>query len=452
MTILSLTLASVFLSIQTPSVKPRVTAVVLPQSLELGQELPPIALTADEASLIALEKNPKLHLARAALHGARGNTIQVRSGLLPKLSLSSSATDTDTIKSSSNSSNSSVSAGGTTTSGSGSGGAAYSATLSLTQLIFDFGHTLALTRQAMANEKAAFHGLSRAGQDAVFLAKTAYYLFSLNASLVGVQEVNVTDRQAQLDLAQARFAAGSGEPSDVLAAQTNFAAAVQQLVLARSAALNARIALAVAIGIDPRTPITTMVSTETPLPTDFSTLYAEALKSRPDLLQSIQQLRAAGYEVEAARTNNAPSLSLNAGYSGRGTNNIDSNQSATIGLGLTWAIFDGLATRGRQISAAADLDSARATLVELQLTIGGDVASAWASLTFAQQRVPIAESELKNATESLRIATGRFRAGVGAFITVTDAENSLVTAQQSLVSAQNGLATATANLRHAVGL
>ncbi|MDR3690158.1 MAG: TolC family protein [Fimbriimonas sp.] len=419
--------------------QPHVTPVLMPQDVSLGVDIGSVQVTAAEAAHIAVEKSPKLRLARAQLLGAHGNTIQARSGLLPSVSLNSSRTSVTSIRGGGNSANG------------GGGGNSTSADLSASQLLFDFGHTVALTRQAMASEKAAFHALGRAEDDLIFQTKLAYYLLSLNAGLVGVQEANVKDRQAQLDLAQARVTAGPGEPSDLLAAQTNLAEAIQQLVLARSVALSARIALAIAIGIDPRTPISESDSAEPGIAADFAGLYRQALETRPDLLQSIQLLRAAGYEVEASRTVTAPALSIGAGYSASGPNDFSTNRSTSLGISLSWAIFDGFNSRGKRIAAQADLDTAKANLAELQLSIGSDVATAWSALQYAQQRLPITQGELTNATESLRIAAGRYKAGIGPFLGVTDAEASLVTARQAVVSANTSVSVALATLRHAVG-
>ena len=424
---------------QVTQVQPKFTPAPLPQDIKLGDDLVVVKVTAAEAGHIAMEKSPKLRLARALLAGAHGNTISAQSGLLPQVSVNASRNEVDVVR------------GGSSSSGNSNGGGGYTASLSVSQLIFDFGHQLALTRQAIANEKAAFHGLSRAEQDVIFSTKAAFYTFTLDAALVTVQEANVKDRQAQLALAQARVDAGPGEPSDLITAKTNLAEATQQLVQARSTAMSARIALALGMGIDPRTPVAAAESDEPKSNSDFTAYYNRALDFRPDLLQSIQQLRAAGFEVQAARTNDAPVIGLTAGFTSNGKNDPTTNQTLSASLSVNWALFDGFNSHGKRLSAQADLETARATLAGLQLTIGSDVATAWSVLQFAEQRLPIAQSEETLATESLRVATGRYRAGIGSFLGVTDSEASLVTAQQSAASAKTAVSTAWAALRHAIG-
>jgi outer membrane protein len=419
---------------------------LLPSDVKVGEELQVVTISAAEAGRIAIDKSPSLRLARALVLSAHGLTIEARSGLLPNLGLSSSGTEIDNIRTSGS--------GGSSNSNSGtnnSQNSSLSAQLTLSQLLFDFGHTLALAQQALANEKAAIHRLTRSEQSLESQTKVAYYLFALNTEMVGVELENVKDRKAQEDLAQARVTAGPGEPSDLLVAQTNLAEAIQLLVVARNAALTTRIALATTMGIDPRTPIAPSNSTESTVASSFSDSYRQALGARPDLLQSLQQLSAAGYEVRAATTNDSPVLNLVAGYQGDGARSFGSNQTASIGLTLNWAIFDGFNTRGRKIAAQADLETARASLLGLQQTIGSDVATAWSNVQFAVQRLPLVQGEKNIATESLRIAEGRYKAGIGAFINVTDAEAALLTAKQAVLSAQNSLATAWVSLRFAIG-
>jgi outer membrane protein len=322
----------------------------------------------------------------------------------------------------------------------------------LHQLVFDFGRTLYSARQALATERAANHSYTRAEQDLVFNVKQDYYTYVEDLGLVKVQEADLANRQALLDLAQAQFNAGPGEPSDLLSAQTAVAASVQQLVQARNAALVAEVTLASAMGIDPRTPLTPSTTDEPSIEGSFAVLYQKALQTRPDLLASIQQLRAAGFQVAAAKSGNLPSLSLGVGYSTRGPDRPFPNQSASVSLGLTWSVFDDGLTQGNIMEAQANRETAAANLITTQINIGSQVATAWATLQFAEQQVPVTASEAKNAAESLRIAQGRWQAGVGTFIDVTTAQAALVTAQQAVVVAQAGLNTARAALKHAAGL
>lgn len=428
---------------QTPPVKPKLTPVPTLAPVIISGDLKSVAIKPDEAARIAVEKNPKIRIAKAAVDFAHGKLLEAKAPALPNITLGSALNDTTPLGTSSGSAT--TSSGGAAA----SQGASTSATLKF--LIFDFGHTVATIRQSSATERAAFHAYTRAEQDIAYQAKQAYYGLLQNEGLVRVQEANLADSQAQLDLAQARFNAGPGAPSDVLRAQTAVANATQLLVQAKAAVEQSQIALASAMGIDPRTPVTTLESEEPQLPGDLDALVKKALAVRPDLLQNLQQIRAAGFEIVAAKTNNAPAISLNASYASRGPVHFFDTQNGAIGLGLTWAIGDGGVAAGKSREAQADLLTAQSNLELLQITIGSDVAGNWSAMKYAEQRVAIAASSEKNAQENLRIAQGRFQSGLGTFLEVTDAEASLVTAREAVVSANAALMLARAGLKHAVG-
>ena len=430
---------------QTPPVKPKLTAVPSLAPVDISGTLKPVAISPDEAARVAIDKNPKVRIAQAAVDFAHGKFLEARAPALPTLTINSSGNDVTPIGPQSSSTN----GGGSLSAGSAGQGISSNATLKF--LVFDFGHTIALIRQSSATERAAFHAYSRAQQDAAFQAKQAYYQLLQNQGLVRVQEANLADRQAQLDLATARFNAGPGAPSDVLRAQTAVGDATQQLVQAKAAVLISQIALASAMGIDPRTPITTMDSSEPAISDDLDSLVNKALKVRPDLLQNLQQIRAAGYEVVAAKTNNAPSVSVNAIYAAKGISQPFDSQSGALGVALTWSIGDGGVAAGKTREADADLATAKMNLELIQIGIGSDVAGNWSAMKYAEQRVAIAASEEKNAQENLRIAQGRFQSGLGTFLEVTDAEASFVAAREAVVSANAALMIARAALRHAVG-
>ena len=448
------------IALQTPPVQPKLTPVPLPPAITLGTAVQTVSLNADEAAQIALTKSPSILLAKATVRNDRGAYQVAQSALLPSLSVSSSASDS-AVTAGSGSNSTTVSGSGTGTGGTGSGSTStasavssngFSNSATLRQLIFDFNRSLNTAREALATERAANHSLTRAEQTLVFTVKQDYYTYVLDLGLVKVQEANLANDQALLDQAKAQYNAGPGEPSDLLSAQTAVAAAVQQLVQARNTALVAEINLAAAMGIDPRTPITPSTTNEPSITDAFADLYQKALQTRPDLLASIQLLRASGFQVAASRVANLPSLSVVAGYGARGPDQPFPNQSASIGLNVAWSIFDSGLTQGQIMEAEASRQTAEANLITNQINIGSQVASAWSTLQFAQQQIPVTMDEEKDAAESLRIAQGRWQAGVGTFVDVTTAQTALVTAQQAVVNAQSNLNTAIASLRYAVGL
>ncbi len=88
---------------QTPPIPPQTVdtpvppTVTLPSPPALPSDVPDRPLTANEAARIALRLQPNILIARANILAAQGRTQQVRSGLLPTVSLSGSYTRVESL-------------------------------------------------------------------------------------------------------------------------------------------------------------------------------------------------------------------------------------------------------------------------------------------------------------------------------------------------------------------
>jgi outer membrane protein len=439
---------------QTQPVQPRIQATPLPpavvippppQDSPLPKDVPSRPLTADEAARIALANQPNIVAAQANILAAQGRTEQARSGLLPSVSLSAGYNRVNTLDASGN-------GGGPNTVGI-STATGYNSSVTIRQLIYDFNRTRDTVRQNRALERAANANLTRTQFDTILQVKQAFYTYVQNVRLIGVNESNLRNQQAQLALAEARAKSGLGAPIDVVRAQTNVAAAILNLNLAQNVAATSRVNLALLMGIDPRTPIQ---ASDAPEPgfeaTDINLLTQRAFNLRPEILQAQANIEAAKLSIGIAKTTNAPSIAATLSLSSRDVGNIPPrNDFATLGASINWTPFDSGLTSGRVREARANYDSARTQLTLAQLNITSDVAQAYVNLRTAEQRVVSAAAQVTNALEGVRLAEGRYRAGVTTFLEVTDAQTALVTAQTNQVNANSAVDQARAALARAIG-
>jgi outer membrane protein len=433
-----------------------------PPSLPPGVSVQP--LTADEAARIALARQPSITAARGAIVAAQGVTQQERSGLLPNLGVSASyskvwrlsgQTGTTGTTGGGGTAPGTPTSGGTGTTGTtGTGGtfSGFLASATVSQLIYDFNYTRSLVREARAQERAAMHNLSATQANVVLQVKQAFYIYVQNQRLVTVNEQNLTNRQSQLDLANARFRVGLGLASDVATAQTAVSTAVQNLTVARNNASLSAVNLAQLMGIDPRTPIQPAESGEPPLPSDDVNGFVQlALRQRPELLQAQATIQANQHALGAAKVFNAPTLRATLGPSAQGPQFFPQNDTFQIGVSLRFTPFDGGFTSGLVKEARGNLESAQAQLSSEQLTVTSDVSQAYLDVRSAEQRVAAAGSEVANAQEGVRIATGRYRAGLGQFVDILNAQQFLYTALNDRVDAQSALDQARAAFSRAIG-
>lgn len=476
---------------QTTPIQPKTPDIVVPPpiaSTTFGKALAP--LTEEEVVRLALRFQPSIEDARGAYQSAKGRAREQASDLGPTLAVTGTLARSDTIAGSSSNVSTSTSTGssgtgtggtgtggtgtgGTGTGGTGTGGTGTTTTgnsstfqsgskglftsgrlaIGVTQLLYDFGRTRDLVRQQRALAGAAGADLTRAQLDAARDARQRLADLAQDHRLVLVAERTVTNRQAELTLAQANLESGLYPPKDVVDAKTNLSIAVSALVVARANEASARIMLAQAIGIDPRTPLTAVDGLEpVAAPADPTELFTTALSERPEIRQARRTLEAAGYGVSAAKKTNSPSFSANASLGTSGTTDPFQGQSSSIGLGVNWNIFDSGYAAGAIEEAKGTQRSALANYRLAQQTVVADVGQAYVDLATAVQRVVVDEAGVANAREGVRLAVGRYRGGVGGLFTdITTAETQLFTAEQALETARGDAVRARAALDRAVG-
>ena len=451
------------LSEPTPPIVPPTKDVIVPPPVTLpappegenisGEAMPNAPLTADEAARIALQQQPDVTIANAGILAAQGRITQARSGLRPTFGVTAGYTQQRSLESTSGTATGGNTGGsGTPDAFSASSSNGLRLTATVRQLLFDFNRTRDAVRAAALREQAANANLTRVQADLVLTVKQAFYTLVENQRLVEVNEANLKNRQAQLDLAKARLGSGLGAPADVVRAQTEVAQAVFNLESARNLASTSRVNLALQMGIDGRTPLQVATSTEAEIiVNDVNELVQTALKQRPETALAQANIAAAQSDILVARKNNRPSLGagLSAGSRSRAFGYDNGSVRAT--LDLQWNPFDGGLTKGLVQEAQANILTAQAQLNRARQVIVSDVSQAYLNLRTAEQRVIAADAGVSNAEESVRIAEGRYRAGVAAFIEVTDAQTALITARTNRVNAISQVDQARAALRRALG-
>ncbi len=294
--------------------------------------------------------------------------------------------------------------------------------------------------------------MNQAMCDTAFQVKQAFYQFVQNKRLADVNEQEVSNRQAQLDLAQSRYNVGLGEPVDVYSAQTAKAEAILNLQIARDNVEQARIGLALAVGIDPLTPIDTADSSEPPVEgNDVNALVEQSLKQRPEALQALENLRSTGYAVKAAKSTNAPIVSGALNLITLGDQFLPQNDYLTVGISLSWNPLDGGLARGKVAEARANVLAAESQLNAIQQSIKADVASAYVNLRNAEGRVAAAQADVANAEQNVLVAEQRYRTGVGQFVDIINAQAFLLTARTNLVTTQGLIPQYRAAVARAIG-
>jgi len=331
------------------------------------------------------------------------------------------------------------------------------ASITVQQLIFDGGRTIAAIHSAKSADYAGRETLLRDLQTLALNVATTYYnVLQANATVIAdAQLVREFEINEQSVAAQIRN--GAAARSDLAGAQFQTAQARGNLVTAQGQAIAAQASFATTLGLDADAEVVPKpLREQAALP---SPTYEQSLKRafllRPDYL-------AAGYTVESdkeglryAKLARFPILTAAASDEvsrdfGAITRSF-SNQKA-IGLNLAIPIYDQGQTNYNVAVAAATLDQAVAALNQSHLQVESDVRSALANLISARAALVQADSELTAAKVSLDATQAQYKVGATTIINVVTAEANLATAQAAQITALYSVQNAEQNYLYATGI
>jgi outer membrane protein len=355
--------------------------------------------------------------------------------------------------------------------------ASESATITITQLIFDGGRTIANIRSAKAADIAGRATLLRQLQTLAFNVANAYYAVlednatvTADAQLVREFEVNEASTAAQIRN-------GAAARSDIAAAQYQTAQARGNLVTAQGTAIGAQATFATTLGLDADAQVVPQPLTSQPAapnPTYGASLQ-RALIMRPDYISAAYNVTSAQEGLRYAKLARFPVLSAGAGdgvarqfvdcFSTTETTKRGAvegvslcpgpaswSNSKTLGLNLAIPIYDQGVTNYNIAVAASQLDQAIATLNSTKLTVESDVRSALATLISARASLVQAQSELTSAQVTLDATQAQYKVGATTILNVVTAEANLSTAQSGYIAALYGVYTAYQNYLYATGV
>jgi outer membrane protein len=406
------------------------------------------SLTLQEAVDIALAQHPTLRMGQTTVEAARQRVRQQVAGYLPRGAY--------TYNYSRQQRPLTAAVGGAIGDGPQTGRTSqtynYNSTnFSMSQLLFDFGRTLASIRSAAASMEASLADLETTRQTVIFNTEQAYYGLLSSQRLLQVAEETVRQNQQHLDEAQARFEVGLAPRFDVTQAQVQVSNATLDLVTARNNVALGRETLRTAMGVTGPFNFTLVDTLERGAMTfDDEAIVATAYANRPELRSLLAQQKAAAERVSSLRKQYLPSVSGNAQYSWTGRE-YPLQEGWFWGVTLSVPIFDDILTAAQVGEAQADLRNLEAQQENLRQQILLEVRQSYLDLREAEESIRVSEQALIQAQENLALAEGRYSAGVGNIIELTDAQVLLTSARANNIQALYTYKTAVSALEKAIG-
>ncbi|MDD4505955.1 MAG: TolC family protein [Sulfurospirillaceae bacterium] len=327
--------------------------------------------------------------------------------------------------------------------------------MTLSYLLYDFGKREASLENAKQLLRATSFSKDNTVQIVFFSAIQAYYgLFGANASLEAAKEAEIYAKES-LNVAKTRYTIGTATPSDTLQAQTAYSQAVLNRIKAQGSVKNAQGTLASVLGASPDTALA-LVSPTLKIPTEvfennMKTLMDEALIARPDLMAAQAKIKAYRANIEAAKAEDKPSISLSAVSGHTDSSVLDSYRNSSIGLYVSVPLFNGYNTKYKVQAAKEQLRLSQAEYEKLSQDASLEVYQTYQTLFSETNAVRASADLVASAQASYQLSMGRYKAGAGTVLDLLSVQSALASARQQYVQSLYNWYITKANLAKAMG-
>jgi outer membrane protein TolC len=434
------------------------------------------ALTIDQAVRLSLITNHSLALATATLYSAQGNTSLAYAALNPTLGgavdvlrLNDSVANKTLVVDDPKNLNNPIGAEVVNQN-------IQQQLFSITaQVPIDISGTLRVaTQQAKFQEIAYRMDVDRTRNQIVADVKAAFYDALRAGALQKVAEEDLKNSQDRLKDAQSKFQAQVVTKFDVLRAQTDVAAAQQNVIVAKNTAQTDLAVLNLVMGIDVTTQLRVTeegaivqpeplqpnaMQTEGSLGPEFDSELQEALRNRPEIKEAVATIEAAQKGITLARRSVLPQLNLSWSYlyapnAGGSTPLIHTWEAQAV---LSVPMFDGGVAHARRQEARGNVAGAEVFRRQAVDQITLEAEQSYLSVNEARLRIDVANQSLKEANAAFDLAKVRYVAGVSAhagispLLELSDAQSALTLAETNQVNALYDYNSARARLDRALG-
>jgi len=420
----------------------------------------PDTLSLDRAISLALEMNPDLRTSAAQADAAGAGQLAAWGALLPTASLGLGLNRNDFTRTTF------LGEQGTSETlpellQSSSQGASQSFSLNWTA--FDLGR-IANLRQQSANVRAAQRRLDDQRVAVVTAAKRAFYEALRRQRLLELTELQIQDRQLELDVAQRRYEIAAVERTDVLQAESNLLNAQITLLNERREVDNALRVLSVALGLPPEQAEGTVLRDIDALPEagegGREAIVETALRSDPELLAYEADRTVASAQLWGVRSRYIPTITASLNWSrseqfGPGSSFFQFSPGDTgrsFSVQASWNLFDGFSREQQTAAAASQRRQAEEGLRGRRLEIEREMRGFLDQIDQLAQALSLLERSLQIAQERLDMTRQMYQLGNAQYTQLQQAIGDVTLAQSQLIAQRFDYLIAWANLEEYTGV
>ncbi len=388
----------------------------------------------------ALENNPEIKAAVSNTHIHHSKIGQARSNYFPRIAVSSGVSRLNPLVNNSNfrfpdnyysSYNFS--------------------SISLDQLIFDFGKTADLLKATKLNHESSENDLQTVVNNVIYNVKESYYRLLFTQKQLEVMQDTVNKFQQHLDQATAFYEVGTRPKIDVTTARFNLSNAKLNLIRAKNEIEIAYATLNNAMGLPKQAEYSIKDELDwEKLELTFNQIIDLAYETRPDLKAAKLRTQASKRLVDIAKKAAVPDIEASTAYNVGGSDFFD-DYGFTFGIKLELPLTNAYKTKKILDEAKAIMEQNAALAEKLENEVQMQSRQAYTKLVEAEEKIPVSELLLEQAKENYELASGRYKVGLGDSIELKDAEIEYTNAQMQYFNSILEYNIAVANLERIVG-
>jgi outer membrane protein TolC len=336
----------------------------------------------------------------------------------------------------------------------------YTATLTLTQTLFQGGKVGAGIRGAHAFERAAQAQLDDAREDLAYRVKVAYLNALFAERMLEISRATQAQTNEHLRRVEVSHQVGSTADYDLLRAQVESANQEPLVIGARNAFENAQLELRrlVNIPVDQPVELTTAVLTDADsLPEVDSVALRAETPDRSALVAAEATMDFRRQAVRVYRGDAYPLLRFTMNYGGQALpagafpTYREFRKDWIASVSLSMPLFDGFRNRGVVQQARAELERAEAQYSQTREGVAIQVAQARSEMERARALVSARRQTVTQATRAHQLAAVRYANQIASAIEVSDARLALQQARVNEAQSTRDYLLALAGLERALG-
>ncbi|HWY24666.1 MAG TPA: TolC family outer membrane protein [Nevskia sp.] len=398
------------------------------------------AMSLADAASLALQNDPRLHAAGDAVQASSAQVDAARAGYLPNATLSASTGLSRYYLSPALSG--SIPINGPLNPN--------AASLQASQPLYTGGLTSAQVDASKNQLEGARQNEAGTRQQLLLSAASAYLDVERDRAVIDLAGANVSALQQELSDTGKRYQAGEATRTDTSQAQARLAEAQANLKRAIAQTKFSEAAFMRVVGVAPDA-----LGADWPAPQVPGSLDA-ALASAgmtPAVLAADAQRHSADAQIEVARADYWPKVSLNGSAAVQGDSNVqaDRYKDWTVQLKATLPLYTGGSTRARVAAARAQASQAAANLDDAHHAAIEAITQSWALLQASDELIRAYQADVDASTLALDDVRKELQAGTRTTKDVLDAERDKVSAQVNLAGSLHDRSVAAFQLLAACG-